>query len=215
MFNKPPFTLIELLVVIAIIAILGACILQALSNARATARTSECMNNVRQVGLGYLSYADTYNYTPPVWSKGNTRWMDLIAPYVNNSGKDGCADGVWRCQSDVSIEKITSYGINQTYSAAAVKDPKSDLLWYGISWSKIKDPSGFIALADSSKYYIGKDRSGAGQVVNNVVEGGVYCYLALRHKKGFVAVFADSHSEYINYENMPARYWDYNGYSRD
>lgn len=69
------FTLIELLVVIAIIAILAAILFPVFARARAQARKSVCISNVKQMGLGLMMYVQDYDEQFP-WLMQDFRTND-------------------------------------------------------------------------------------------------------------------------------------------
>lgn len=63
--RRSGFTLIELLVVVAIIGVLVALLLPAVQQARESARASECVNHLRQLGLSVHSYHEVHRSFPP------------------------------------------------------------------------------------------------------------------------------------------------------
>ncbi|MCA9185724.1 MAG: DUF1559 domain-containing protein [Pirellulaceae bacterium] len=92
------FTLVELLVVIAIIGLLVALLLPAVNAAREAARRTQCMNNLKQIGIAILNYETAMGEFPtggtePWHDQGDTNtiygkgygWMVQILPYVEDT----------------------------------------------------------------------------------------------------------------------------------
>ncbi len=119
------FSLIELLVVIGIIAILAAMIFPVFSRARAKARETQCLSNLKQIGAAIEMYAADYDdlypfakdaadeFCPEMWSDSPNwqawiPWMpriqDSLDPYTKNGE-------IWHCPADKGFTEVEDSGL--------------------------------------------------------------------------------------------------------
>lgn len=122
--RRNAFTLIELLVVIAIIAILAAILFPVFAQAKAAAKGTTSLSNIRQINLGLAMYLTDAEDRYPIGQYFPTsttaiKWWDTVYPYIK-SGKVGDPEvsndstagtgGIWNAPS--AVPQSGNYGIN-------------------------------------------------------------------------------------------------------
>ena len=123
------FTLVELLVVIAIIGVLVALLLPAIQSARESARRTQCLNNLKQLGIALQNYASAKHELPPASvSKSYPadpnhphsfyRWSALahLLPYMENQSVHDLLDlslPLYMPGSGYPISEPNKVGISQ------------------------------------------------------------------------------------------------------
>ncbi|MBN2450348.1 MAG: DUF1559 domain-containing protein [Lentisphaeria bacterium] len=183
------FTLIELLVVIAIIAILAAMLLPALAQARAKARQTQCISNMKQNMLAVYMYLDDNKETFPTQSyaydglqyypnrnKVITQWgnhQPYMEPYINDFNLFMCPD----TRKVNNNEKFTYDMASSTHFHGR------SLGYFSASSSLNTSPSAWAYIVDSQMEWIQADHAERVQA---------------RHNKGANLGMVDGHVEWRN-----------------
>ncbi len=193
-FNKG-FTLIELLVVIAIIGILAGILLPVLSRARESARKTQCMSNIKQIGMGLIMYANENNEDFPsdtAYSGGSPamRGLNILYDTYISDNK------VFNCPSDATVTSATNAGMSVS-TIGGTEAFTSTQCSYGYDRAHRQADDADVALA--------ADRPPA--------TPSATANSANHNARGQNIVFVDGHVEFIN---SPLAGWYYSdGTTRD
>jgi prepilin-type processing-associated H-X9-DG protein/prepilin-type N-terminal cleavage/methylation domain-containing protein len=150
------FTLIELLVVIAVIAVLAALLLPALARAKGVARASQCVSQLRQIGVAMRLYADAHQDELPrsqhsAFAHRQHPWGRALAPELGKTDATwtNLLAGLYRCPADLRKEPW-SYGMNVYFELDPVVDDYagSPQMWRRLS--QIRRPTATLLAGEAN-----------------------------------------------------------------
>jgi prepilin-type N-terminal cleavage/methylation domain-containing protein/prepilin-type processing-associated H-X9-DG protein len=206
------FTLIELLVVIAIISILAALLLPALSRTQQRAKSMQCVNNLRQLGLATWMYSHDFDDRLPASSHmtGYLSWVATLPPYLGSkvtATSIGAATNILLCPVEKSGSgRIFSYSAND-FLLNYVTPPNN--LSPIAKRTQIGSSSETIWLAESLEALLGQDHF---HFAGNPIDGDGYAprefqgqVIVQRHFGSANYLFLDGHVETIKWERVQNR----------
>jgi prepilin-type processing-associated H-X9-DG protein len=186
--------LIELLVVVAIIAILAALLLPALSRAKEKARATQCLGQLRQLGLAVGFYADENMDEFPrsqhsAFTHGQKTWGRALAPYLGATDTTwtNLLTGIYHCPTDKRTTPW-SYGMNVYFELGPTDDyPGRPQTWHRMT--QVPKPTATILFAENA--------SAADHIMPNFWFGPLDLgdLASERHSQRANYAFVDGHSQ--------------------
>ncbi len=196
------FTLIELTIVLAIICVLLSIILPSLRRAKEYARETQCMNNIRQIAIGYNNYMNDYKTDCPMPANG--RFLDdmsIVYPYINTLGVFYCpSTQTERPTSPQDLEIV----LKESGNSIIVQDSLNDYLatvydeWERIIYngSEINQGHG------TSSYGINPDNPSGNFDLSGAEKGVIYENCSGNHFTGYRNVVYVRDLHYVKYQNV-------------
>lgn len=212
--RRAAFTLIELLVVIAIIAILAAILFPVFAQAREKARSTSCLSNMKQIGLGLRMYMQDYDEqlffraasnaastranvsvakTAP--SYNSLQWWNLLMPYIKSNA-------LFACPSDagptLSPDSNGVLNINRSYIASCAVEDLAD--------AQISNSVDTIVITE--KWDVKSSGSAIAESWMEAFDGDMAAdpanptkyplgYIGVRHQGGVNSAFYDGHAKWL------------------